>query len=140
MAGPRPLVLLTRPADRAALLAAELDQLGIDTLIWPILNIQPVLATAPAVNGAQAILLTSPRAAEALPQPIGDLSSVPTFCVGIATMAAARTVGFTNTYDADGDAGDLAALVNETLTTDNGPLLYLRGRDVARDMLSLIHI
>jgi uroporphyrinogen-III synthase len=144
--GTRPLVLLTRPEDRAAPLATTLASLGIDTLIWPVLDIHPTLTKAPALDAAQAVLLTSPRAVEALPDqtgaPIealtGALTAAPAFCVGTTTAAAAQTAGFSNIYNADGDAADLAALITSTLAPDDGPLLYVRGRDVARDMAALL--
>lgn len=136
--GARPLVLLTRPADRAAMLGGELGALGIDTLIWPVLDIQPAVTSAPARNNAQAILLTSPRAVEVFAGAIGDLTTAPAYCVGKTTAAAARKAGFAMVHDSDGDAADLAALVNERLSPGDGPLLYLRGRDVARDMSGLL--
>lgn len=134
----RPLVLLTRPIDRAKPLAAELDALGIEALIWPVLDITPTLSTTPPLNDAQAVLMTSPRAVEALPTPIGDITSAPAFCVGGATAAAARNAGFSVVHDADGDAGDLATMVDACLSPTDGPLLYLRGLDVARDMTALL--
>ena len=120
-AGARPLVLLTRPADRAAALVADLNALGIDTLVWPVLDIQPAITTTPAPNGAQAVLLTSPRAIEMLPDQIGDLVRLPAFCVGGTTAAAAHKAGFRQVHDADGDAADLAALASAYLSPDDGP-------------------
>jgi len=134
----RPLVLLTRPTDRSASFAGKLSTAGIDTLIWPILDIRPTLNEAPALNGAQAVLLTSPRAVEALPASTNSLTSAPAFCVGTTTAAAAQKAGFADIRDADGDAAVLAALITATLPPDDGPLLYLRGRDTARDMAALL--
>lgn len=136
--GNKPLVLLTRPVDRAAPLAASLEADGIASLIWAVLDIRPVLTKPPELNGAQAIILTSPRAVESLPRPIDALKTAPAYCVGHATAAAARSAGFGAIFDADGDAGDLAALITANLLPGDGPLLYLRGQDVARDMVALL--
>lgn len=130
----RPLVLLTRPADRAASLAKELEQAGADTLIWPLLDIRTSLSGDTSFPPSQAVVFTSARAVEALRRVI----DAPAFCVGASTAKAARDAGFTKVFNADGDAEALAALIADALTPADGPLLYLRGRDVARDMSALL--
>lgn len=132
--GTRPLVLLTRPEDRSAPLAAALNKAGADTIVWPLLTIHSSLSEHTAFPAAQAVLLTSARAAEAMRSRI----EAPAYCVGGATAKAARKAGFAEVHDADGDADALAALVSQKLSPADGQLLYLRGRNVSRDMSTIL--
>ena len=133
--GAAPLVLLTRPADRTAPLAGALHRAGLRTLSWPMLTILPSRAEIEVPEGAQAVLLTSARAAAVAP---GPAAALPAFCVGDATADAARKAGYAAVRSAGGDAADLARLIRRDLLPTGGPLLYFRGREVARNMASLL--
>ncbi len=124
----RPTILLTRPEPEARALAEALEAEGWRTLVWPTLSIRP-RGAAPSLEGAQAALFTSPRAAR-LARP----AAVPALCVGAATADAARAAGFSDVRSADGDAAALAALAAAVLRPDGGPLAFLRGAEVAGDL------
>lgn len=132
--GGRPVLLLTRPSDRSSPLAATYETAGVRTLSWPILDIQTALEGTPDAQNAQAVVLTSPRALDAVP----DAFDLPAYCVGSTTAQAASEAGYRDVRDAEGDADDLAALITQDLTPADGPLLYLRGRDVSRDINALL--
>ncbi len=59
--------LITRPRHQAGRLAARLRARGIGCLVEPMLEIAPLpWIAAAALEGRQAVLLTSPNAAQAL--------------------------------------------------------------------------
>ena len=128
-----PAVLVTRPAVEAEALSAALMTSGWHPLQWPMLDIVPCAAT-PEADGVQAVLLTSANAARTCPA--GLLSPVPPrcLCVGEATAAAARQAGYAGVSAAGGDARALVTAVRSRCDPGNGPLLFLRGEDVATDL------
>jgi uroporphyrinogen-III synthase len=64
----------------------------------------------------------------------GSLTKMPLFAVGGQTARVAADSGFADVVSADGDGGDLAALVAGRLGGSGGALLYLAGNDRARDL------
>ena len=128
-----PRVLLTRPQADSAALAVRLKADGWAPLIWPLLDIIP---TGAAASGAdvQAVLLSSANAARALPA--AALGKVPPhcLCVGSATAAAAAEAGYRGVEAAAGDVAALADLAQRRLRAEAGPLLFLRGAQVAGDL------
>jgi uroporphyrinogen-III synthase len=120
-------ILITRPRDPAEPLARQLEALGHEVLIEPLLSIERLHPRAAPLDGVQAILLTSANAAHALP-PGGR--HLPVLAVGGATARAARGAGSTTVLEAEGDAKSLARLVRERCTPARGALLHLCGEEV----------
>src|SRR5918994_3611027 len=119
-------VLITRPQADAEALARTLEALGHDVLIEPLLTIEQ-LAVEPALEGVQAIALTSANAVPALNE---ACMALPLFAVGDATAAAARRAGHAEVEQSDGDAASLARLIAATCTPALGPILHLAGTEV----------
>lgn len=132
-----PRVLLTRPSADSAALAARLGACGWAPMVWPLLDIVPTGAR-PDSTGVQAVLLTSANAARAVAA--HDLAPLPPrcLCVGAATAAAAREAGYGGIEAAEGDADSLAALIRAQCRPADGPLLFLRGADVAADLGAML--
>lgn len=126
-------LVVTRPLEDANILAARLTELGHVVFVEPMLTIEPVPAADMPRGPWQAILLTSSHAARLL-KPHGELHHVPVLAVGERTAEVARETGFSAVEAAEGDAISLAALVRERLQPEGGRLLYVTGRDIARDM------
>lgn len=129
----RPCIILTRPELASRALAAALAAEGWKPLIWPLLRIVPV-AAEPDATGTQVVLLTSanaPRHCSAAQ--IGPLPPR-TLCVGAATADAAVAAGYAGVETAGGDARAMLAAIKARLRPDQGPLLFLRGADVACDL------
>ncbi len=129
-------LLLTRPVEDAAPLAALLREQGHEVLLAPLLEIRELAAPAPALDGVQAVLLTSANGARALARAAVDPAtfSLPAFAVGEASAEAARQAGFTSVESADGDVAGLARLVVERLRPDAGALLHAAGTRLAGDL------
>lgn len=129
----RPRLLITRPAEDAAPLAAVLAEQGIDALLAPMLAVEAIAGPDLSLDGTQALLLTSANGARALAgrTPARDL---PVFAVGNATAAAARAAGFSKVTSADGDVAALADLVIARLDPAAGAVLHAAASSVAGDL------
>jgi uroporphyrinogen-III synthase len=138
--------LVTRPRHQAGRLAARLRARGIGCLVEPMLEIAPLpWDAASALHGRQAILLTSPNAAEALLRAVrggaagGQAALPPVLAVGAATACPLRRAGLARVEAAPGgDAADLLRLVRSRLDPRRGPLAYLSGETVARDLAAAL--
>jgi uroporphyrinogen-III synthase len=120
-------IVITRPRPQAAGLAARLRAKGYDCLVEPMLEIQPLPAAHPSLDGAQAIVLTS---ANAVPALFEDARRLPVYAVGEATAAAARSAGCDRLVVAKGDAKSLGRLIAARCRPGDGALLHLSGEQV----------
>lgn len=111
----RPPVLLTRPEPESLRFAVCL---GVPTLISPLLRIERRRGPVPA---ADALLLTSGHGVAAWVE-AGGARSIPAWCVGPRTAAAARAAGL----DVRATAADAVALA-DIVPDDAPPLLHARG-------------
>lgn len=129
-------ILVTRPVDEAQRTANRLRALGHETLIAPVLRIEPV-ADAPIGHAPwRAVVMTSGNAARALMAHArcSELIALPVFAVGRQTAEAAKLAGFSDVTSSDGDSGDLVRLISARISDRAAPLLYLAGSDIARDL------
>jgi uroporphyrinogen-III synthase len=120
-------VLITRPRPEAAALARELEARGHQPLIQHLLAIEPLGGPPPAVDGVQAILITSANAAPALAS-LG--APPPVIAVGEASARAVRAAGIAQVTVAGGDATGLARHLIAHLDPGEGALLHVCGADV----------
>jgi uroporphyrinogen-III synthase len=133
-----PLALLTRPRSDSEALAEALRELGIDSLIDPVIEIRPLAgAQVPELDDIQALLITSANGVRALAEMLGPPPAarhITLLAVGAASGEAARAAGFKNVRSADGDVAALADLARECLDPEAGPLLHIAGSKVAGDL------
>lgn len=127
-------LLVTRPEYDARRTAAELRRLGHEPVLAPLLRIEPKSADFGPETFA-GIIFTSINAARAVADHprLNEIQHLPVFAVGVRTAEAAREAGFNSVYSADGDAGDLVALIAARCPS-NSTLLYLAGEDRAADL------
>ena len=132
----RPIVIVTRPAEEAERLIPALDALGCDAVLAPMLEIvlhppQPI-----ALEGVQAILITSANGARALAASLaaGEGREIPVLAVGEASATATCALGFHRVESAGGDVDALIALVAQRCTPAGGRLLHASGSVVAGDL------
>lgn len=129
--------LVTRPREEAERFADAMRDRGLDPVIAPILEIEPVDPGLLDLSGIQAVLATS-RSGIAAFALHTDRRDLPVLAVGDATADLARTLGFTDVASASGDAVDLAALVQGRLAPAKGALLHASGEDQAQDLGTLL--
>jgi uroporphyrinogen-III synthase len=123
-------VLVTRPAERAAPLAARIAALGWAPLLAPALRTEPTGVSLPALDRFDALVFTSAAGVRAF-ETASPLREQPAYAVGDATEAAARAIGFKNVLSADGDVTALNALL---AASPARRLLHVAGEEVAGEV------
>ncbi len=134
-------VVITRPLEDAAALAATLAAQGIHSLIEPMLTIEPLQENQAALEAAlsrhpQAILATSRHAVSILAR-MTDNRHIPVLAVGTATAHHATSLGFT-AHAAGGTANALMDYVLCHCTPECGSLLYVRGDHISTDIANAL--
>jgi uroporphyrinogen-III synthase len=119
----RPLVIL-RPEPGASATADAARRLGLEPILIPLFQIEPVAWTAPDPSNFDGLLLTSANAVRAGGRELRKYLKLPVHAVGEATAAAARGEGFqVETVGSGGVESLLASL------PPNLKLLHLSGAD-----------
>jgi uroporphyrinogen-III synthase len=129
-------IVLTRPLAEAEAMAAELSARGYDTLLEPMLEIVQLPTAIPDLCAYRALVFTSANGVRSFAERSSN-RSLPAYAVGVRTADTLRKAGFRDVRGAGGDAGLLAEFVRETLGNE-GPVLHLAGKDVARDLAPLL--
>lgn len=130
-------VLVTRPAEDGAEIAARLAEMGHVALLAPLLTPHFEAGLEPDFAGVQAILITSANGVRAL---IGRTArrDIPVFAVGPQTSQEAQAAGFTDIKNADGDARLLAQMTTRWTTPDKGALLHVCGAEAPGTLAALL--
>jgi uroporphyrinogen-III synthase len=126
-------LLLTRPRPDSEILAARLGDMNIETLIAPVLQIEPLAAELPDIGDDETVLLTSANGARALAR-ASERRDVRLLAVGDATAAAARAAGFSDVTSAERDSDALTRLAIDRAGAEKGRVLHITGSHVAGDM------
>lgn len=132
-----PVLLLTRPEEDAGDLATALRDIGVDSVIAPLLRIENIPGPLLELSGVQGFLLTSANGARALALRTA-VRNLPVYAVGDATARAARGLGFEAVSSADGDVDDLARMVLANCRAKAGDLLHAAGSVVAGDLAATL--
>lgn len=134
-------ILVTRPQPDNETTGASLRARGFDVLLAPMLRFEPMALLEDEDADYAAIIVTSANALRAIePQLPGHRwLKLPLFTVGDRTAAAARRAGFSKIISAAGDSQDLRELIlakarGKKREFGRGPLLYLAGADLSRDL------
>lgn len=129
--------LVTRPREEAERFADAMRDRGLDPVIAPILEIEPVDPGPIDLFDVQAVLATSRNGIDAFARRV-TRRDLPVLAVGDATADLARSLGFRDVASAAGDGADLAELAHARLDPAAGALLHPSGEDVARDLPALL--
>jgi uroporphyrinogen-III synthase len=114
-----------------------LGRAGVAAIAAPMLDViglaQPVACVRAADPAAEALILTSAKAARALggDAEVSFLTRLPVFAVGEATASAARLAGFTDVHVAGGDAD---ALADRLIGVSQRRFVHVAGRDRTGDI------
>jgi len=130
-------VLVTRPVEDGAEIAARLDEMGHVALLAPLLSTHFEAGPEPDVAGVQAILITSANGVRALIRRTAR-RDIPIFAVGPQTTREAQAAGFTTIRNADGDARLLAQATTQWTTPDKGALLHVCGAEAPGTLGALL--
>ena len=134
-------IIVTRPQPDNETTGASLRARGFDVLLAPMLRFEPMALLEDEDADYAAIIVTSANALRAIePQLPGHRwLKLPLLTVGDRTAAAARRAGFSKIISAAGDSQDLRELIlakarGKKREFGRGPLLYLAGADLSRDL------
>jgi uroporphyrinogen-III synthase len=129
--------LVTRPREDSESVARALETRGLDVMIEPLLDIEPVPEARVDADGAQGILVTSANGIRALARLHGD-RALPVWAVGDASATVARALGYDRVESAGGDVDTLAGLVARRVDPARGVLLHAAGSVTAGDLAGLL--
>jgi uroporphyrinogen-III synthase len=130
-------LIVTRPEPEAGTLARQLEELGHEPILAPLMRLSFDNPDDVDLSEAQAIIATSRNAMRALSLN-GRLAAIarglPLFAVGKGTADAARALGFEVIVTGAGTAADLVPQIASTFDPAAGPLVHLAGEVLAYDL------
>lgn len=121
-----PRLLVLRPEPGASATAERARARGLDAVIVPLFEVEPVQWEAPEAGGFDGLLLTSANAVRHASDQLEALRGLKTYAVGEATAEAARDKGFDIAATGDAGVGRLLGSIERDLK-----LLHLCGEDRA---------
>lgn len=126
-------LLLTRPEEDSIGLRDALTDMGVDSVIAPLMQIANI--PGPDIDTAtlQGFLVTSANGVRALAARTNN-RDLPVYAVGDATARAARDIGFGSVTSASGDVDDLAILVIHACDPGDGAFYHAVGTVTAGDL------
>jgi uroporphyrinogen-III synthase len=130
-------ILITRPAEDGAEIAARLAGLGHRGMVAPLLVPRYDEGPEPDLSGVQAVLITSANGVRALARATAR-RDLPVFAVGPQTSAQALRAGFGDVRNADGDAHALARCAGQWAVPEKGVLLHVCGAQVPGTLAALL--
>lgn len=119
-------LLVLRPEPGASATAARARKHGLDAVVVPLFEIEPVPWRLPDWRAFDALLLTSANAVRHAGAKLRRLNHLPVYAVGEATAAAARAAGFAISAVGDGGVDALLGSIGASVR-----LLHLCGEDRA---------
>lgn len=131
---PRATVLVTRPEPENAALCAALTGEGFAAIACPLQAVRPIEAALPSLARYRGVLFSSVNGVRAFAARTQD-RTLPAWCVGEVTAAAARSAGFGEVRAADGDGASLVQLIARA---GGGPLLHVSGAATAVDFAAML--
>jgi uroporphyrinogen-III synthase len=130
-------VLITRPEEDAAKIAAVLKTRGHEGIVAPLLNVRFHDGPEISLDGIQAVLATSANGVRALARRTKH-RDVPLLAVGPQTEEEARQFGFQTVRNAEGDSRTLAAATSQWASPASGPLLHVKGAEADGTLVTLL--
>lgn len=108
----RPLLIL-RPEPGAGETAARARTLGLEPVVAPLFEVQPIAWSAPDPGAYDAAMLTSANAARQGGDGLSPLLALPCWAVGEASAEAAIARGFADVRTGPGDGAALLRMIAE---------------------------
>jgi uroporphyrinogen-III synthase len=130
-------VLITRPEEDAARIAAILKSCGHEPIVAPLLKTNFHDGPDVSLDGVQAILATSANGVRALARRT-ERRDVALFAVGPQTEEEAHARGFASVRNANGDSKSLAAATRDWASPGKGALLHIKGADADGTLATLL--
>ena len=126
-------ILLTRPLEDCSELILKFKSLGHQVSHLPLLSIDKINHEEINFSDYGGIIFTSTNAVKFLNLDKLD-KNTKCFCVGNATEKKARSVGFQNTFAAEGNVSNLKELILQYYNSKDRQLLYVSGETISVDL------
>ena len=133
-----PTVIVTRPLPDGADFAEQCREAGLSPILAPLIDVQ-LLKPAISLDEVGALAFTSANGVRAFCALI-ERPALPVFAVGEATGQMARRAGFTEIYEAGGDAASLKDLIISQRDVFSGVVLHCAGTTVRKDLIRGLEI
>lgn len=127
-------VLLTRPSLQAELMRPLLEEIGCKVSAEPILNVSFEKLRSAELQACGAIVVTSVYASLQIVNAFSVKETTPIYAVGAGTAEPLRRAGFSQVFQASGDAVSLLDLILKEFKPTDGTITYLSGRNITRDI------
>ena len=126
-------ILLTRPIEDSMEMILKFKSLGHQVSHLPLLSIDKINHEKINFSDYGGIIFTSTNAVKFLDLDKLD-KNTKCFCVGNATEKKARSVGFQNTFAAEGNVSNLKELILQYYDSKDRQLLYVSGETISVDL------
>lgn len=124
------MFLITRPQDQGQKTQKALQGIGIECILEPLMEIQPVDFSPPDMANLGAIVITSAQALKALDS-LKIEKTLPLYCVGHETSQELAQKGFQTIFMSPLGAQDLCSVIQKNQASQQGKILYLSGADIS---------
>jgi len=126
-------ILLTRPLEDCHELILKFQLLGHEVSHMPLISIEVLKHETLNYSDFKGVIFTSSNSIKFLD--IKNINKkIKCFCVGNATEKKARSVGFQNTFAAEGSVNNLKELILQNFNSSEGLLLYVSGEIISSDL------
>jgi len=126
-------IVITRPKEDSSHLIENLIKLGHAVTHLPVIKIEKLETRKINLLNYQAVIFTSSNAVKFMNIEKFN-SKIKCFCVGNVTEAAAKKIGFVNTYSSEGTVDSLIELIIRALDNRSEKLLYLSSEFISKDL------
>ena len=126
-------ILLTRPLEDCSEMIVKFKSLGHQVSHLPLLSVDKINHEEINFSDYGGIIFTSTNAVKFLDLDKLD-KNTKCFCVGNATEKKARSVGFQNTFAAEGNVSNLKELILQYYDSKDRQLLYVSGETISVDL------
>lgn len=129
-------VLVTRPFPDAWDMKAQIEKLGAEAVLAPLIEIVPLDLSLDQFEGASGIIATSLNGLRSLQLSglVERVKRLQVYCVGEATAKLASELKLPNITAGRGTAADLVPLLTERHKNRTGALVHLAGDHLAFDL------
>ena len=133
-------VLVTRPKGDGETLKAQLEQLGCEVSLEPLIRIVANEIPVSAIDDASTLIVTSRNALKALSASaaLAPALTRPLLTVGPGTAALALEMGFKDVFEGPGTGAELAPEIARRSKAGGGTFVYLAGDKLAFDLPSVL--
>ncbi len=126
-------ILLTRPLEDCHEMILKFQAMGHEVSHLPLIKVEILNHETLDYSNFKGIIFTSSNAIKFLNTKKID-KKINCFCVGNATGKKARSVGFQNVFEAEGNVNNLKELIFQNFNSSDGKLIYVSGEIVSTNL------